>query len=309
MLKKSLLISSISLIALAFSLPVFAGEGSDTIGACKLQPELRYSYYEIPMYVEGNNNYVNFNGDPVDLDINAKEHTAAVNLTWGACDNLDLYTFVGARIASTIEDTADDVLVHSPIVTTDVKFVLDRGNSFTCGLGVRATFWRSDAGFYVGGGMSVAYAVTHGKKSLKYYEDGTLVNDSLDGRGVYYQEQNLAAVADLHAGWNFKNIGLTPYLGVEYRWNKAYVRVKNISGAAVDPDEITYRGQKPFGVYVGLDYRMKNGLYFNVESHMVNRWGGSASVGYVFDLCGAPVVPPVVPEPIIEPKLEPMSMK
>ncbi len=23
---------------------------------------------------------------------------------------------------------------------------------------------------------------------------------------------------DIHAGWHFKDIGLTPYLGVEYRW-------------------------------------------------------------------------------------------
>jgi hypothetical protein len=303
MIKKFAFVSFISLIVLALSLPVFAGEGSDTIGACKLQPELRYSYYETPM-VTDNWPVLEYPGVPVDADWRAKEHSAVVNLTWGAMDNLDLYTFVGARIASTIEGTVDDY-VDGPGTTTDWKMVFDLQSGFTCGLGVRATFFRADNGFYVGGGASVTYALTHGKKHYREYEGDTRTYDSIYDNNTYYQEQNLAAVADLHAGWTFKNIGLTPYIGAEYRWNKAYVK-ERYTDASGDRD-ITFREQKPFGVYVGLDYRMKNGLYFNVESHMINRWGGSASVGYLFDICGAPVAPPVIIEPVIEPKLEPMS--
>jgi hypothetical protein len=307
MLKKSLLISIVSLTLLIFTLPVFAGEGSDTIGACKLMPELRYSYYETPM-VTNDWNFMDDAGLPFDADWRAKEHTAVVGLTWGAMDNLDLYTFVGARLASKIEATADDVNPAGPAPFGDFRADFEFNSSFTCGLGVRATFFRADNGFYVGGGTSVTYAVTTAKNHYREYVNDVRTYDSVSGDGLYYQEQNLAAVADLHAGWNFKNIGLTPYIGAEYRWNKAYVKERDIADDDYDYD-ITFREQKPFGVYVGLDYLMKNGLYFNVEGHMINRWGGSASVGYVFDLCGAPVAPPVIPAPPIEPKLEPMSMK
>ncbi len=41
---------------------------------------------------------------------------------------------------------------------------------------------------------------------------------------------------------------------------------------------------------------------------MLDRWGVSASVGYLFDICGKPAVAPApVPAPVIEPKLEPMT--
>ncbi len=296
----------VSLIVLVFSLPALAGEGSDTIGACRLMPELRYSYYEIPLAHDYN--VRDFNGDQVDTAWRTKEHSAVVGVTWGVIDNLDLYTFVGARICSTIEGTADDVLTGTTD-RADLKYVFDLGTSFTCGLGVRATFWRSPGGFYVGGGASVTYSVTHGKKHLRFYEDGVLVLDSLDDDGAYFQEQNLAAVADLHVGWNFKGIGLTPYLGGEYRWNKAYVRERSI----VLPGhyDLTFREEIPFGVYVGLDYLINNRLYLNLEGHMVNRWGGSMTVGYQFDICGKPepVAPAPAPAPVIEPKLEPMSIK
>ncbi len=296
-----------TLFVVAFSVCAFAGEGSDTIGACKLMPELRYSYYEIPMVTDDWS--FTAQEEPFDVDWAAKEHSAVVNLTWGAFDNLDLYTFVGARICTDIEAISEgDVDVG--VGLGDFRAEFDLGTGFTCGLGIRGTFWRSPGGFYVGAGASVVYAVTNGKRHYREYTDDILVTDSLDDFGFYYQEQNLAAVADFHVGWSFKNIGLTPYLGVEYRWNRAYVRGKSLAGPEPSPDEITFREKEPVGVYVGVDYLIGKRLNLNLEGHMINRWGGSFSVGYLFDICGKPEpIPPVVPEPVIEPKLEPMSFK
>jgi hypothetical protein len=308
MKKKFAFISLISILALVFSMPAFAGEGSDTIGACRLMPELRYSYYETPM-VTDNWSFFDLLKEPVDVDWRAKEHSAVVGLTWGAMDNLDLYTFVGARICSELEATNDDFPTGTT-TTGDFRAEFDLDTGFTCGLGVRGTFFRADNGFYVGGGASVTYALTHGHKDYEEYVDGTLIYDAIDN-GFYYQEQNLAAVADLHAGWNFKNIGLTPYVGAEYRWNKAYVKEKYDFAYTPDHYDITFREQKPVGVYVGLDYRIGNRLNLNLEGHMINRWGGSFAVGYLFDICGKPepYVPAPAPAPPIEPKLEPMSFK
>ncbi len=282
----------------AFSVCALAGEGSDTLGACKLMPELRYSYFETPMV--NHDIGIGTNGTSEYFDWWARDHAATVGVTWGVIDNLDLYTFVGARICYTMEGRAS-------IYPVDFKEVFEFGSGFTCGLGVRGTFWRSPNGFYVGGGTSVTYALTHGKRHLKIYEAGVLVWDSLSDEGYYFQEQNLAVVADLHAGWHIKNTGLTPYFGVEYRLNQAYVKARSIY---IDGSDCTTFYEKyPVGVYVGLDHMIAERLYLNVEAHMINRWGGTATIGYVFDICGKPEPVPVAPAPapVIEPKLEPMS--
>ncbi len=43
MIKKGLVFALF--LVMVFSLTAFAGEGSDTIGNCRLQPELRYNYF------------------------------------------------------------------------------------------------------------------------------------------------------------------------------------------------------------------------------------------------------------------------
>jgi hypothetical protein len=281
-----------TLLVLAFSLSAFAGEGSDTIGACKLMPELRYSYYETPMTSD---DWYTVNRGRDYFDWKEKEHNTVVQLTWGVIDNLDLYTFVGARICTTLDGTND----------VGRRAVFDLGAGFTCGLGVKGTFWRSSNGFYLGGGASVAYGVTGNDRNARYYQDDVHVGDSKDD-GASFQEQNLAAVADLHVGWHIGNTGLTPYLGVEYRWNKAYMHRESTTPLTTRADT-QFISKEPIGPYVGLDYVINDRLSLNLEGHMIDRWGGSFSVGYLFDLCPVPVVPPVVPGPVIEPKLEPMS--
>ncbi len=282
-----------ALLIAAFSTVAFAGEGSDTLGACKLMPELRYSYYDTPVYshdVHISNQH---------LDWRAREHSAVVQLNWGVIDNLDLYIFVGGRICAT-----EYGKIH--VAGDKYEYDFDLGDGLTTGLGVRGTFWRFGNGLYLGGGASFTYALTNGKRPMKLDINGIRVWNSIDDDGIYIKEQNFAVVADLHAGWNFKNIGLTPYLGVEYRWNNAYVLAQGIGMPG--HDTAVFRTEYPVGVYVGVDYLIANRLNLNLEGHMINRWGGSASIGYVFDICGAPEPEPApAPAPVIEPKLEPMS--
>ncbi len=282
------------LLVAVFALGALAGEGSDTIGACRLMPELRYSYYETP--VTSSTMAVFRDGTVYHLDWRQKEHDAVAQLNWGVIDNLDLFTFVGARICPTYEG---DVTALGDNFVYD----LDLGTGFTCGLGVKGTFWRSPSGFYAGGGASVVYGVSKHKNSLKIYVNDELMMDTLRDLGAYYIEQNLAVTADLHAGWSFEKIGLTPYVGVEYRWLNAYL-TQHQPGV---PDVcLNFREKNPVGVYVGVDYLIAKRLTLNLEGHMINRWGGSLAVGYRFDICGAPEAA-APPAPVIEPKIEPMS--
>ncbi len=111
---------------------------------------------------------------------------------------------------------------------------------------------------------------------------------------------------DIHAGWHFKNIDLTPYIGLEYRWVWAKASYDIGQQIPIDGDiELNLRQDKGLGIYAGVDYYATDRLYFNVEGNMLSRWGVSASVGYLFDICEKPKAP--APAPVIEPKLEPMS--
>ena len=93
---KKLFMISLALVMLSFSVTAFAGEGSDTIGACKLLPELRYAYYETPVV---------FTAAPPNsfryLDNwEVREHNVTLQVNYGVTDYLDVYAFVGARIAA-----------------------------------------------------------------------------------------------------------------------------------------------------------------------------------------------------------------
>ncbi len=93
---------------------------------------------------------------------------------------------------------------------------------------------------------------------------------------------------DIHAGWHFKNIDLTPYIGVEYRW--AWAKASYDIGQQLSPltaiSISTWNRKTRIGIFAGVDYYVTDHLYFNVEGNMLNRWGVSASVGYLFDING-----------------------
>jgi hypothetical protein len=291
----------ISLVVLAFSVTAFAGEGSDTIGACRLLPELRYAYYETPMRVtlhpESSVALPSY-----DDDWRLKEHDVTLQVTYGLTDNIDLYTFLGARLGA--EKTGSSSIMIGTVRTPqDNLFDLDSG--FICGAGIRGTFYRWPNGLYLGGGLSLTYAVTDNHRPLKQRGPGGSYTDT----GLRFRDTDYAVAADLHAGWHIGDTGLTPYLGVEYRYELEYLYAyKQGDGNYVNDHRM--ESKNPVGVVVGLDYLLNDRLYFNVETQMVKRWGGSFSVGYMFDLCAVPVVPAVVPEaPVPAPQLVPMSMK
>jgi hypothetical protein len=282
----------ISLILLVVSASAFAGEGSDTIGACKLLPQLRYSYYEADMSLHSDKAIAVYGNN---LDWRKKVHTATLQVNYGIIDNLDVFAFVGARLAG--EKSAPEYTIRGE---RDLKF--DLGTAFTCGIGVKGTFYRMDNGLYFGGGAAFEYSANTKIRDLEDTFAG--FTSSLADDGWHFADSDYTIIADLHAGWAFKKIGLTPYVGVEYLWNREYMKLIE--------NDIKYTGSTdtPVGVYVGLDYLAGEKVYFNAEAHMIDRWGGSVSVGLLFDLCEKPAPAPApVPAPVIEPKLEPMSLK
>jgi hypothetical protein len=118
-------------------------------------------------------------------------------------------------------------------------------------------------------------------------------------RNCDLNEYNL--YADLHAGWHIKNTGLTPYIGVEYRY--AWVEFDQHHENTIDMEN-----HYPVGAYVGLDYYINDRFYLNVEGHMVDRWGVNVGVGYLFDICPKPA--PVAPAPELpetSPAITPMK--
>lgn len=269
MTKKSLFFT-LSLL-LVFSAWAFAGEGSDTIGACRLQPELRYGY-SVTEWETDSVIAVPF------TDWDTKAHDYYGQLTWGVHPYVDLVVLVGGR--STCSEPDFDV----------TGFDTGHVGMFLWGVGVKGTFYRADNGFYFGGGLLFTHAIS---------EDYTI-----DAIGLPFERYTLKLRPDLHVGWNIKSIGLTPYAGVEYTWGRSVV---SMDIGPFDQD-IEFELQDPFSLFTGIDYYLNDGLYVNVEgrTNFAGGWGIGTGIGYKFDICGTPPPPPP-PPPVIEPKLEPMS--
>ncbi len=301
MVKKIFFITLIAMVAgMAFSVFAFAGEGSDTIGACRLMPELRYAYYYTPVNLTTHppETVIVFEDD----DWNVREHNLTLQVNYGITNNIDVYGFFGARIA--VKRGEETIFIRRATERADE---FDLGTGIMAGAGIKATFYRAPNGLYVGGGASFTYAFSNDDVHLRNYVGGTLVEDSGDA-GIFYKEREMAATADLHAGWHFKEIGLTPYVGVEYRWVREDLVAEKL-GEPNDFNNFSTAAKNPVGVFVGVDYTPDGNFFINLEGQMIKRWGGSVSIGYAFDLCGkpAPAPAPAPVAPPIEPKLEPMS--
>jgi hypothetical protein len=282
MIKRTLFLT-LSLL-LVFSVCAFAGEGSDTVGGGKLLPQLRYGYSvsDWDRFDSPTTWWVN------DWDYNAHDYYLQVN--WGAFDNLDIIALVGGETFCTESefDTGADVLAlkSGPV------------SMFKWGVGFKATFFRADNGFYAGGGALFTHAFS-GNYRFERFVNGASIGDTAYSftRSVY------KIVPELHVGYHFKNIGLTPYAGVDYVWSRA-------NNENSDAESIYQRIENPFNMFVGVDYFLNDRLYINVEGrgNFVDGWGVESGIGYLFDICGKPApAPEPAPVPVIEPKLEPMS--
>ena len=273
-------------VILLFILPFysFAGEGSDTIGACKILPQLRYSYITSDYHNDGTPSF----------NTKYENQSVYLQLNWGIHNNIDVYALVGA---SFIKLVAKGTSVDPAGLPHHVKFTFDPDTSFLWGVGAKGTFFRADSGFYCGAGICFTHSFT-GDVGYDVYVDG--VHMDHDPYPIRWWEYSL--ITDVHAGWHFKKWGLTPYAGVEYWQTWAYAEEKDNSD-----NRVSFHPDHPVGVYVGLDHFIADKLYLNVEGHMINRWGVNAGIGYLFDICGkpAPVVAPVIPES--EPVLTPMK--
>jgi hypothetical protein len=274
---KKTLIFTVSLL-MVFSVCAFAGEGSDTIGACKLQPQLRYGYSTMTWETHSA-----FAGTMQHRDFDA--HAYYLQLNWGIFNNVDIFGLVGGRSVRMVgKDPAY-------CARTDYEPML------LWGLGVRATFFRADNGFYVGGGALFTHSLTDDFQVRIYNPAGVLTNVWETTYRVY------TLTPEIHVGWNIKNIGLTPYIGGDYTWARA---VDEYTGGG----DIEYHPDHPFGMFAGIDYYFNDKLYVNVEgrTNFIDGWGVESGIGYKFDICGAPAPEPIpAPAPVIEPKLEPMS--
>ncbi len=274
---KKTLIFTLSLL-MFFSVLAFAGEGSDTIGACKMLPQLRYGYSKLDWETHSD-----FAGTMQHRDFDAHAYYAQLN--WGIFNNVDVIALVGGRS------------VRMKGETTTYCARTDYVPMFLWGVGVKATFFRADNGFYIGGGALFTHSFTN-DFDVRIYETNGVLNNVWDTAYSVY-----TLTPELHAGWHFKNIGLTPYLGADYTWARA---MDEYDGGG----EIEYHPDDPFGIFVGIDYFLNDRIYVNVEgrTNFVEGWGVGTGIGYKFDICGAPAPEPEpAPAPVIEPKLEPMS--
>jgi outer membrane protein W len=242
-------------LLLVFPAFLFAGEGSDTIGDENLLLQLRYSYIDN----DYDTKYEELRDDEWDFD-DITSNSVYLQLDYGITDHIDIYGLIGYRLLDVdiIVERGDDVI---------------RGDmdTFLWGVGLKSTFYRADSGFYFGGGLGLTHAFTPSKTKMRW-----------DNNEVYdYHYQELSLTCDLHAGWRFP-CGFNPYFGVEYRYSWMYLEM-------IDDDEINqnYSGrfeeEHNLGVYAGIDYYLNNKLFFNVEGHVLDYWGVSASFGYLFD--------------------------
>ncbi len=257
-----------------------SGVAADTIGACNLMPQVRYSY----IYNIFETDYEEYVGDDEDDDFEFENHSVYFQLTYGLTDYVDVYGLIGYRNINVDIDGGNTI-------SGDIDALL-------WGVGLKSTFYRADNGFFVGGGLGLTHAFNAEKQRLDFDDDSTF--------RVRYNEMNLTA--DLRVGWHFKQAGLTPYAGVEYRYTLATLEEYNNPHVIDEDDAARFTQKNNFGVFAGLDYYITDRLFFNIEGHAVDYYGGSAGLGYRFDICGRPEPAPApAPAPVIEPKLEPMS--
>jgi hypothetical protein len=279
MLRRSLLLA-LSLV-LVFSLSSFAGEGSDTVGGGKLLPQLRYGYTATEWTSTSTWMMPERDGD-------FKTHDFYLQCNWGIFENVDLVALVGGQALryETEGGTQDGHTDWEPMLMW--------------GIGVKATFFRADNGFYVGGGALFTHSFGDRFRFDNYI--GGVYSDSWD-----ITMSVLKLTPEVHAGWHIGDTGLTPYLGADYIWSRALTDWYN--GGL---NEIPMHIEQPFYMFAGIDYALKNGLCLNLEgrTNFDGGWGIGTGVGYMFDICKKPApAPEPAPAPVIEPKLEPMSYK
>jgi len=282
MFKKSLFFALC--LVMAFSLSAFAGEGSDTVGGGKLLPQLRYGYSV--------SNWNTVSSDAAGFrDWDVKAHTYYAQVNWGILNNIDLIALAGGRSVN----MDSDYRTGGPTVWTYFDAEADCVPMFMWGVGVKATFFRADNGFYVGGGALFTHSRSNDLEIKTYVND--VLADELDGTLT-----TSLLTPELHLGWHFGDTGLTAYTGVDYVFSKAVAELDN-------GDEIELYMDHPIYGFVGLDYFLNDRLYVNVEGrgNFVDGWGVETGVGYLFDLCAPAPAPEPTPPPVIEPKLEPMS--
>jgi opacity protein-like surface antigen len=278
------------------------GAGSDTIGDCRLLPQVRYSYMQTNL----ESDFPILSGGDYELT----QHSIYAQLNWGISPNVDVYALAGAQIESLDADVISLSLGAPIVFDANINASYNNKANFLYGVGVKATFYRSDNGFYMGGGLLFTHSFG-GEKTLRLDGDfnGAPIGPIADTWPTKISTRMISLTPDIHAGWHFKN-GLSPYVGIEYRWAWADARydIGQITGGIIGGDLDLFLHQKDsLGIFAGVDYYATDKLYFNVEGNALDRWGVSAGVGYLFDICEKPAAPAPAPAPVIEPKLEPMS--
>jgi hypothetical protein len=271
---KRILFITLSLV-MVFSLSAFAGEGSDTVGGGKLLPQLRYEY-------SANEWKTNDTGIFEHWDFKAHSYYAQVN--WGIFNNADLIVLIGGR----------SLRMESEVPGWDING--DAGPGLLVGLGTRVTFFRADNGFYAGGGVLFTASFDN-EYTVDQYTGGVLSGRWDNSYSLY------SVVPELHVGYHLKNIGLTPYLGVDAIFADAH---SDYTGDF----NTNWNLEDPVYMFTGVDYFLMDKLYINVEgrTNFNDGWGVGTGVGYLFDICAKPAPAPApAPAPVIEPKLEPMS--
>jgi hypothetical protein len=279
MLKKSLFLA-LSLM-LVFSLSAFAGEGSDTVGGGKLLPQLRYDF-------TANDWETHSFGAGAFTDWDFGAHNYYVQANWGILNNADLILLVGGR---SLRMETEDLGWHGNA---------DTGPALLLGLGAKVTFFRADNGFYTGGGVLFTASFDNDFTFSQYTNTGAPAGEYDFDYSVY------SIVPELHVGYHFKNIALTPYIGVDAILAEA--TTESDDGGVLGRN-IVWHPENPVYMFAGIDYYLNDRLYINVEgrTNFTDGWGIGTGVGYLFDICAKPAPPVVEPAPPIEPKLEPMS--
>jgi hypothetical protein len=283
------------LIMMVLSISAFAGEGSDTVGGGKLLPQLRYGY--------GVSTWkTNDNGALTSPEYSS--HRYYVQANWGILENVELVALAGGRSSM----AKDAVTVVDPAFILYESETTEWADSFMWGLGARGTFWRSDGGFYLGGGTLFTHtrATDYSATIFLSLEIPPFPPITAElNTGDMYRTDIYQLTADLHAGWHLEGVGLTPYVGVDYTWARMVTEYEGVDG------KVDSYPRHPWGIYAGADYFLNDRFYINVEgrSDFADGWGVETGVGYMFDLCKKPAPPEPAPVPVIEPKLEPMSTK